>query len=222
MVDAPVDGVPVAIAVTADFGADIDAVVDAASALAGTGAAVAGGRGCRCVGCGRGHGGRGCGGVNGGCGGGNGGSSGQFCQGEVGCQEGRSNYSRIELDHMLEISRKILPISGAEWDLVAACHATFHPDLGRTGDQLKKINKLTRTMILTWNSHIPPTILEVKEIRELIIEKNEGVMGSEEEPDDVALVDVPDDVEVEEDDANDAAVSHLYCLLYVFIVFSYS
>ena len=54
LVDAPVDGVPVAVAVAADFGADIDAVVDAAGATAGTGAAVAGGRGCGRVGCGRG------------------------------------------------------------------------------------------------------------------------------------------------------------------------
>ena len=41
-VDAPVDGVPVAIAVAADLGADIDAVADDASAPIGTGAAVAG------------------------------------------------------------------------------------------------------------------------------------------------------------------------------------
>jgi len=36
---------------------------------------------------------------------------------------------------MLKIACKIPPISSAEWDLIAACHATFHPDLGRTGDQ---------------------------------------------------------------------------------------
>jgi hypothetical protein len=89
----------------------------------------------------------------------------------------------------------------------------------------EKINKLARTMIPTGNPHIPPTIVEAKEIRELIIEKSEGVTSSEEElfpPDGVAPVDVSDDVEVEEDDANDAGVSHLYCLLYLLIVLSYS
>ena len=57
------------------------------------------------------------------------------------------------------------------------------------------------------------------------MEKSEGVTGSEEElfsPDYVPPVDVPDDVEVEEDGANYAAVSHLYCLLNLHIVFSYS
>ena len=57
------------------------------------------------------------------------------------------------------------------------------------------------------------------------MEKCEGVTGSEEElfsPDYVPPVDVPDDVEVEEDGANYAAVSHLYCLLNLHIVFSYS
>ena len=51
-----------------------------------------------------------------------------------------------------------------------------------------------------------------------------GVIGSEEElfsPNDVAPVDVPDDVEVEEDDANDPEVSHLCCLLYLLIGISY-
>jgi hypothetical protein len=39
---------------------------------------------------------------------------------------------------MLEFMHDIRPISGAEWDLVASHHAAFHPELGRTGDQLKK------------------------------------------------------------------------------------
>ncbi len=93
----------------------------------------------------------------------------------------RSNYSNSELLHTLEFARDILPISGAEWDLVASCHAAFHPELGRTGDQLKKkFNKLCRTMIPTGNPNIPPTVREAKEIRELIIEKTEGATGSEE------------------------------------------
>ena len=35
---------------------------------------------------------------------------------------------------MLETAHEILLISGDEWDLVAAHHATFHPDLSGTGD----------------------------------------------------------------------------------------
>jgi hypothetical protein len=101
---------------------------------------------------------------------------------------------------MLEIIRDILPISGAEWDLVAARHATYHPELDRTGDQLKKkFNKLARTMIPTGNPNIPPDVQEAKEIKDRIIEKTEGVTGSEEElfsPDDVdEYEDVEDEVE---------------------------
>jgi hypothetical protein len=83
---------------------------------------------------------------------------------------------------MLEFVRDILPISGAEWDLVASRHAAFHPELGRTGDQLKKkFNKLCRTMIPTGNPNIPFSVREAKEIRQLIVEKTEGATGSEEE-----------------------------------------
>ena len=57
-VDAPADGVPLAVTVPADLGTDIDAVADAAHAPAGWVADVAGGRGC-------GHGGHRCG--NGAC-----------------------------------------------------------------------------------------------------------------------------------------------------------
>ncbi len=108
--------------------------------------------------------------------------SGRFRQGEGGRQAGRSNYSNNELIHMLEFVRDILPISGAEWDLVASRHAAFHPELGRTGDQLKKkFNKLCRTMIPTGNPNIPFSVREAKEIRQLIVEKTEGATGSEEE-----------------------------------------
>ena len=93
-------------------------------------AAAVGGRG-------RGCGSHGCGhGAQGGCG--RRGGSGHFPPGEGGCQLGRTNYSSSELDYMLEFAREILPISGAEWDLVASRHSAFHPDLERTGNQLKQ------------------------------------------------------------------------------------
>ena len=66
--------------------------------------------------------------------------------------------------------------------MVAASQAAFHPDLDRTGDQLKKeFNKLARTRVPNGNPNIPPMIRKVKEIRELIIDKSKGVTGSEEE-----------------------------------------
>ena len=83
---------------------------------------------------------------------------------------GHSNYSAAELDVMLESVREILPLSGAEWDLVATRHLTFYRDLSCTGDQLrKKIGKLTKTTIPTGDPNCPPNVQEAKAIRQLII-----------------------------------------------------
>jgi hypothetical protein len=91
---------------------------------------------------------------------------------------------------MLESVHKILPISGAERDLVASCHAA----LGCTGDKLKKkFNKLCRVMISTGNPNIPDTVCEAKKIRELFGEKTEDTTGSTEE------IFSPGDVEEAED-----------------------
>jgi hypothetical protein len=136
---------------------------------------------------------------------------------------------------MLECAQEILPISRAEWDMVAARHAAFNPDLDQTGDQLKqKFNKLVRTIVPTGNPNIPPAIREAKEIQELIIEKSKGVTCSEEEifsPDDVE--DNNNEVGMEEQEEVDngdimeeglsvAAVSHS-CLVFdsLFSVVSY-
>ena len=140
----------------------------AAPPVAACAVAVGGRGGPGCEGHGRGRG-------RGHDGHGHGGGSGRFRQGEGGRQVGRSNYANSELLQMLEFAHDILPISGAEWDLVASCHAAFHPELDRMGDQLKKkINKLCRTMVPRGNPNIPPTVREAKEIRELIVEKTEG------------------------------------------------
>ena len=53
---------------------------------------------------------------------GRGAGSGRHRAGEEGCPVGRSNYSTVEVEHMLESIRESLPISGAEWDLVADHH----------------------------------------------------------------------------------------------------
>lgn len=102
---------------------------------------------------------------------------------EGGRPMGRSNYSPTEVDHMLESIREYLPISGLEWELVAQRHMQFHPDNERSGDQLKKkFNKLAKTQMGTGDPTMPADVREAKAIRLLIIEKSEGVTGSEDEP----------------------------------------
>ncbi len=61
-------------------------------------------------------------------------------------------------------------------------HSRFHPELERTGNQLKKkFNKFTRTKVPTGEPNIPFIVSEAKAIWELIIEKEEGATGLEEE-----------------------------------------
>jgi hypothetical protein len=110
---------------------------------------------------------------------------------------------------MLESIREYLPISGAEWDLVANRHSSFHPELERTAEQLKKkFNKLSQTKVPTGNPTIPFTVREAKAIRVLIIEKAEGATGSEEEGFAVEDGDVANDngVDEEVDGQNEADV----------------
>jgi hypothetical protein len=108
--------------------------------------------------------------------------SGWFHAGEGGHLEDRANYSVTELEHMRESIREHLPISGAEWDLVAEHHERFHLDLEGTADQLKKkINKLASTKAPMGQLNIPVTVQEAKGIRVLNIEKAERATGSEEE-----------------------------------------
>ena len=108
--------------------------------------------------------------------------------GEDGQALGRSNYSAAELDVMLESVREILPISGAEWELVASRHLTYYGDVSRTGDQLrKKFGHLSKTTIPTGDPNCPLNVQEAKAIRQLIIEKLDGATGSNEDvfsPDD--------------------------------------
>ena len=62
------------------------------------------------------------------------------------------------------------------------------------GERFKKeFKKIERTMIPTRNPNIPPHVRQDKEIKDLIIEKSEGVIGLEEE------LFSPDDVEDDED-----------------------
>ena len=58
--------------------------------------------------------------------------------GEGGHPVSRANCSMSELEHVLESVCQYLPISEAEWDLGPQQHSRCHPELERTGDQLKK------------------------------------------------------------------------------------
>ena len=101
---------------------------------------------------------------------------------------------------MLESTREYLPISGAGWDLVANRHSSFHPELERTAEQLKKkFNKLSQTKVPTGNPTIPFIVWEAKAIRVLIIEKAEGATSSEEEGFTVEDGDVANDNGVDEE-----------------------
>ena len=92
---------------------------------------------------------------------------------------GRRNYSPDEVAHLLEIVEEILPISGAEWELVERRHFAYHSDMQRSSDHLrKKFNELARTRIPTGDPNIPPGVSGAKRIRTLIIEKTEAGTGS--------------------------------------------
>jgi hypothetical protein len=49
---------------------------------------------------------------------------------------------------MIEIVENILPISGAEWDVVASERQKYYPDHDRTGDHLRtKFNALAYALM---------------------------------------------------------------------------
>jgi hypothetical protein len=80
----------------------------------------------------------------------------------------------------------------------------FHPDNERSGDQLeKKFNKLAKTQMGTGDPTMPADVREAKAVRRLIIEKSEGVTGSEDEP--FALDDLEEDV-IDEEPADEATI----------------
>ncbi len=92
---------------------------------------------------------------------------------------GRRNYSSDEVAHLLEIVEEILPILGAEWELVERRHFAYHSDMQRSSDHLrKKFNELARTRIPTGDPNIPPGVSGAKRICTLIIEKTEAGTGS--------------------------------------------
>ena len=78
-------------------------------------------------------------------------------------QAGRSNYPTNKIDNVLESIMVILPSSGGEWNLVANCHASFHPDLEPKGNQLKtQIDKLSKVKKGTGDPSMPDDMRQEK------------------------------------------------------------
>jgi hypothetical protein len=139
--------------------------------------------------------------------------------GSRGTRTNRMNYSANEIAQMLEIIEDVVPISGAEWEVVETRHYAYYSDAGRTADQLrKKFNKLARTAVPTGSPNIPPNVAYAKRIRGLIIEKTEGGTGSVSEgfglalgPDDLVELEGELDDEVSSiNQGDDAALGAMY------------
>ena len=91
----------------------------------------------------------------------------------------------------------ILPISGTDWEIVSDRHATYYPDKGRTGLQLKKkFFKMAHSLIPTGNPNIPDDIRSAKRILRLIVDKSDGDTGSRD--DDVLAREDEEDAQGEE------------------------
>ena len=73
---------------------------------------------------------------------------------------------------MLELVEEVVPISGADWDMVTNHHVLFHPKKECTGDQLKKkFYKLANSVIPTGHPNFPESVHGAKQIWRLIVEK---------------------------------------------------
>jgi hypothetical protein len=84
---------------------------------------------------------------------------------------------------MIELVENILPILGAEWDVVASEHQKYYPDCDRTGDHLHtKLNALARTNVPIGDPNMPDHIRETKRVRRLIVDRTEGATGDEMQP----------------------------------------
>lgn len=112
---------------------------------------------------------------------------------------GRRNYSHDELECLLQNVRELLPISGADWEVIESRHSTYFPECERTWEHLKKkFWSLTNKSMPTGDPSIPWEVREAEEIRRLIIERTEGARGSPSEGFDFAR---EDDGSVGEEDA---------------------
>lgn len=98
-----------------------------------------------------------------------------------GRQAGRVNYSNDELRTLMDHVERYLPVSGAEWELVARDHLAYYPPpvFGREWEHLKtKFNKMWKTRIPTGDPRCPDFIRRAKHARWRIIGKINGSTGT--------------------------------------------
>ena len=88
--------------------------------------------------------------------------------------------------------------SDIRYGVGAGCNASpfVFSRAGTHQGSAKKINKLAKTRVPTGDTSIPEDVHEIKAIREIIIKKTDGVMGSEDE------IFSPDDIEDDVEDRN--------------------
>jgi hypothetical protein len=87
---------------------------------------------------------------------------------------------RNEIFHMLELIEEILPIGGAEWDMVESRHRVAFPDKMRNKDTIKKkFNQLKDVKPRTGDPYVPEEVKRSKEIWAKIVEKMQGEDGED-------------------------------------------
>ena len=69
----------------------------------------------------------------------------------------KKNYSIAKLECLNECVAAVLPLSGAEWEMVSHSHCVYYP--GRTWESLrKKFNEVARKSIPTGDPNCPPYV----------------------------------------------------------------
>ena len=76
------------------------------------------------------------------------------------------NFSKAEIDSMLELVEQDLPLCASAWDEIAEKHREFWPLSGRDGESLRrKFNLLANKKMPTGDPKIPPEVKKAKQIR---------------------------------------------------------
>lgn len=91
---------------------------------------------------------------------------------------GGNLFSMEEVDTMLEILEAVLPLWCDEWESVTKIHQERFPDIGRTTEYLKRNFMASyRKRMPTGDPHIPPKVLKAKEIRRMLTNKSDILVG---------------------------------------------
>jgi hypothetical protein len=91
------------------------------------------------------------------------------------------NFTLVEINHMLDIIEKHLPLGGEMWEQVAAEHNMVYGENERDSTSLKKkFQDLYKKKIPTGDSRIPPEVKHAKLIQQQILGANAAADVSEE------------------------------------------